>query len=131
MNAFNRIFLLAIAIALMGFTASTSNAQRVRVNSFTPFGLRPDVAIRNGRGNVNVNVNGFGGVNVNAFRVNGFRSNVFFVPQSQAVLVTPQFLSPVNSFGFQSFGVGGCASGFNSFSSFGSFGGFGCNGFCH
>lgn len=127
MHAFHRILLVAIAIALMSFAASAVQAGgvNVRLNRFTPFGIRPDVAVRGHGGNVNVQVNGFGGVNVNAFRVNGFRSNVFFVPQPQAVFVTPHFIAP-SSYGFQSFGFsgGGC---FNSSGCFNNSG----FGFCH
>lgn len=126
MNRF--VFLLAIAIALMSL--STASAQRVRVNNFTPFNIRPDVAIRGG-GGVNVNVGGFnnfghrgGAVFVNSFGgFNNHRSTVFvqpsffqpaFFPPAQ-VFVAPQspvFVSPTSLYGFGGYG------GFQTFSTF-------------
>lgn len=125
MNAFHRILLVAIAIALMSFAAAPTQAGNVnvRVNRFTPFNVRPDVRVNaNGHGH-----HGNVAVQVNGFHHNGFRSNVFVVPQQQAVFVSPQFIAPVQSFGFQSFGVsGGCFNGscFNG-------NGFRVNSFCH
>lgn len=110
-----RKLLGCVALAAMLLVASSASAQRVRVNRFTPLGIRPDVAVRNG-GAVAVNVNAFGGVHVNAFRarptviVNGFGQPL--VVQSAPIVVAPvatTFVAPTaiyGGFGFQSFG--GC-----------------------
>ena len=106
-----RIFLLAIAIALMSLSAAS--AQRVRINSFTPFNLRGDVVVRGGH-NPNVVINGFshngGAVFVNSFGgFNNHRSTVFVQPSFFApafgptqVFIAPQsprFVSPTSIYG--------------------------------
>lgn len=117
MNAFHRILLVAIAIALMSFAAASTQAGNVtvRTNRFTPFNVRPDVRVNaNGHhgGNVNVQVNG-ANVRVNGFHGHNFRRNdvdvfvsgghsgVLFVPQFNPVVVTPNFIVPLDTgYGF-------------------------------
>lgn len=125
-----RIFLLAIAIALMSL--STASAQRVRINNFTPFNVRGDVVVRGGH-NPNVVINGFGhrggAVFVNSFGgFNNHRSTVFvqpsffapsFVPTQVFVAPTsPVFVGPssISSFGYGGYGGYGGFSTFNTFS---------------
>lgn len=122
-----RIFLLAIAIALMSL--STASAQRVRT-TFNPLGIRPDVVVRGGH-NPNVVINGFGhnggAVFVNSFGgFNNHRSTVFVQPSFFApsfvptqVFIAPQspvFVSPTSIYGGYGYG------GFSTFSTFNSCG---------
>lgn len=83
MNSFRRVFLLAIAIALMSMTA---NAQVFRQRTVVRGGGR------------------------NVVRVNAFAVQPFVVQSFQPVFVQPQaiFAAPTS---FQAFG-GGCSSGF-------------------
>lgn len=123
-----RIFLLAIAIALMSLSAAS--AQRVRVNAFGGVVVRDNGGHRNRGNDVFVNVNGNhggGAVFVNSFGgFNNHRSTVFVQPSFFApsfvptqVFIAPQspvFVSPTSIYG--GYGVGG----FSTFSTFNSCG---------
>lgn len=109
-----RIFLLAIAIALM--TIGSASAQRVRVNNFTPFGIRPDVVVRGnnfGHNNAVIVRPGFNGSSVFINSFGGFNTrrstvfvNPFFTPTVVFPPASPVIVDPTAIYGLNPFGVG-------------------------